>query len=171
MMKPSSSSTTSSRSQASEHNGNVHISADRVDYQQSEQHQGEVHINAEQVVVSPQYTKQVYEGLIPDAADHDLRPNPLNAQTPAEFMQLLRDFRVWSGKPSYRTMARKSGLAFGASTFCTVLNQDRLPKQQILRAIILVCDGDSQDLQVWVTAWRKLALDKSQPSLSVVIAN
>lgn len=102
------------------------------------------------------------EPPVPDLEGYDLRPDPLTARTPAEFMQLLRDFRVWSGEPSYRTMARDCGRTYGASTLCTALNQNCLPSQQMLKAIITACGGDGETLRAWVTAWRRLVLTQQR---------
>ncbi|QKW32529.1 hypothetical protein HUT17_05215 (plasmid) [Nocardiopsis flavescens] len=96
--------------------------------------------------------------ILPDAVGHDLRPDPMTATTPAEFMELLRRYRIWSGQMSYREMALRSGRTVAASTFCTALRRDQLPKQSLLRTIIEVCGGTLAEQQTWVTAWRRLAL-------------
>jgi hypothetical protein len=64
---------------------------------------------------------------VTDAVGHDLCPDPLIAQTPAELVDALRRFRVWAGEPSFRQMAANSRQRAAASTLCAALSSKALP--------------------------------------------
>jgi hypothetical protein len=88
-----------------------------------------------------------------------LRPDPLSAQTPADLVDVLRQFRTWAGNPSYRDMALRSGRRAGASTMCTLLRGSQLPDRlEVIDAIVEGCGGTDDDRQKFATAWRKLAM-------------
>ncbi|GGT11150.1 hypothetical protein ACFFV7_35745 [Nonomuraea spiralis] len=89
---------------------------------------------------------------------NDLKPDPLTARTPMQFVELMKDYRIWAGEPSYRELVRRSGKAFGASSLCEALNSPRLPPEKLVRAFIWACSNSESDVQVWVTAWRQLRM-------------
>jgi hypothetical protein len=94
---------------------------------------------------------------ISDADGIDLRPDPLKATTPAEFIDALRQYKLWSGDPSWRTMAKRAGQAVVHSTMYAAMNGDALPKLDIVKAIIIGCGGGEDDLSSFATAWRRIA--------------
>lgn len=105
----------------------------------------------------------------PVLPDHDvsLRPDPAQAQSPAEFMELLRQFRIWAGKPSYRNMAARDQ-RFTASALHAALGRDVLPARHgMVDAIVAGCGGSEEDRSMWATAWRRLAM---RPSSGVALA-
>jgi len=85
----------------------------------------------------------------------DLRPEPL-AHTAAEFVAALRQFRIWSGEPSFRTMASRSSRP--ASTLAAALNADTLPPMETMIAVIIGCNGSIEDQREYTTAWRQIRL-------------
>jgi hypothetical protein len=94
----------------------------------------------------------------PDVPGHDQRPNPRKARTSAEFVEALRQFRIWAGNPSFRDMARNCDRQMGYSTMCAVLRKDELPRRlEVVEAIITGCGGSDEDRQRFATAWRRLA--------------
>jgi DNA-binding XRE family transcriptional regulator len=93
-----------------------------------------------------------------DAEGFDLRPSPLSARTPKDFVACLRAYRKWSGEPSLRTIAERSGNIVSHSTIRAVLGSDSLPSQASVRAIIAGCGGTPEEERTFVTAWRLLAL-------------
>uniref|UniRef100_UPI003F497EB0 helix-turn-helix domain-containing protein n=1 Tax=Sphaerisporangium sp. CA-236357 TaxID=3240030 RepID=UPI003F497EB0 len=93
---------------------------------------------------------------IEDAAGYSYKPDPLTATTPGELVDRMRQFRIWAGEPSLRTLAQRSGGAFAASTLCKVLNGERLPGQDLIEAFIRACGGSEEDVQRWVTVRRGL---------------
>ena len=103
---------------------------------------------------------------IPGQPALNLCPDPGRVRTPAEFMDCLRRFRIWSGKVSYRAMERKCGHRFAASTFCTVLKGNELPSFDMVQVIVTVCDGSEQQQDLFGHAWRRLKLqqDADQPA-------
>lgn len=156
----------------------LEVHGDHITYNHTGAAAGPVALHGDHVVVNSRTDQdrqaRIGDAPIPDVPGYELRPEPLQAQTPAEFMSLLRELRLWSGQPSYRTMARRCGRSFGASTLCTALKQDTLPKQEILKAIIVSLGGDDDVLSAWVTAWRRLILGQNhvvRPRLSIVHDN
>jgi DNA-binding XRE family transcriptional regulator len=108
-------------------------------------------------------TKQASQGShtstpLHDAEGFDLRPSPLSARTPTDFVACLRAYRKWSGEPSLRTIALRSDNIVSHSTIRAVLSSDSLPSQASVRAIIVGCGGTPEEERTFVTAWRLLAL-------------
>ncbi|WP_433696827.1 hypothetical protein [Nocardiopsis sp. CA-288880] len=92
---------------------------------------------------------------VPDLPGHDLKPDPLLAATPAEFIETMRRYRRWAGEPSFREMNRRVEFC-SAAAFCATLRGDQLPKYSVLNAFVVACGGSEEDFQRWVTAWRRL---------------
>jgi hypothetical protein len=93
---------------------------------------------------------------IADAAGFDQKPDPLTATTPAEFVQMLWKFKYWSGDPSWRGMAAKANQLVAHSTMYNAMNSDALPKFDVMKAIIIGCGGDEEDLRAFASAWRRV---------------
>lgn len=105
----------------------------------------------------------------PVLPDHNatLRPDPSTARDPATFMELLRQFRIWAGNPSYRDMAARDQ-RFTASALHAALARDVLPRRhEMVDAIVAGCGGSEEDRSMWATAWRRLAM---QPASGVALA-
>jgi len=88
---------------------------------------------------------------------YDLKPDPLTATTPAAFIETLRQYRAWSGNPSWRAMAQRTGQAVVHATMYNAMNGDALPKLPVVRAIIIGCGGGEDDLKNFTAAWRRIA--------------
>jgi hypothetical protein len=104
------------------------------------------------------------ESVIPDL-NATLRPDPASAGSSAQFMELLRSFRIWAGRPSYRDMAAGTQ-RFTASALHAALGRDVLPaRHEMVDAIVTGCGGSDEDRRMWATAWRRLAMqpDPSAP--------
>jgi hypothetical protein len=93
---------------------------------------------------------------ISDAAGFDLKPDPLQAATPAEFIEALRQYKFWSGDPSWRRMAKRAGQAVVHSTMYAAMNGDAMPKLEVVKAIIIGCGGGEDDLSSFASAWRRI---------------
>jgi hypothetical protein len=105
---------------------------------------------------------------IPDM-DVDLRPDPRSAATPAEFMGMLRQFKVWAGDPGFRQVAARAAHRYSASALHTAMSHDSLPKKaEVVDTIVHGCGGTDDDRRMWATAWRKLAM---QPASGVPLAS
>ncbi len=97
---------------------------------------------------------------IPGLPGTDLCPDPGAARTPEEFMDALRGFRAWAGKPSFRAMERQCARRFAASTMCTALSADTLPSLDMVHAIVCGCGGSPRHVHAFATAWRRLGLPR-----------
>jgi hypothetical protein len=94
---------------------------------------------------------------ISDVPGVDLKPDPLAATTPAEFIRALWQYKAWSGDPSWRKMAEQAGQAVVHSTMYAAMNGDALPKFDVVKAIIIGCGGGEDDLRAFASAWRRIA--------------
>jgi hypothetical protein len=94
---------------------------------------------------------------VEDVAGYDLKPDPLTATTAAEFMAMLRQYKSWSGDPSWRRMADRAGQVIVHSTMHAAMRADTLPKLEVVKAIITGCGGSQEDMRSFVTACRRLA--------------
>lgn len=104
---------------------------------------------------------RVPKPIIEDTEGFDLKPDPLTALTPADLMAALRQYREWAGEPSYRAMAGQAGRAVAASTLCTALGSDELPRLNVVTAIVAGCGGSEEDQQRYATAWRQVKRSQS----------
>jgi len=93
---------------------------------------------------------------INDAFGFDQKPDPLTATTPAEFVQVLRKYKFWSGDPSWRAIADRANHIVVHSTLYTAMNSDSLPKFDVMKALIIGCGGDEEDLKAYASAWRRI---------------
>lgn len=97
-------------------------------------------------------------GQIPDLPGSELYPDPSGAQTDLEYVSSLRTFHLWSGKASYRAIARQCGQRFAASTIYAALHGDKRPSLAMVQAIVRGCGGSEIDQQLFATVWRRLEL-------------
>ncbi|MDH2426449.1 hypothetical protein [Sphaerisporangium sp. TRM90804] len=106
--------------------------------------------------------------MIADVNGHDIKPDPLQANTLEELADLLRAFWEWAGRPSYRDVARASGNTFSNGTAGKVLAGPscRAPfKLEYVQGCIRGCGGDEEEVRRWTTAWRKVS--NGRPSLTL----
>lgn len=99
---------------------------------------------------------------VPDRPGADLRPDPADAGTVAEFLDCLRNYRIWAGSPSYRIMSRNCRRRFAPSTICTALGGDSLPGLEMVLAIVSGCGGTAQHKSEFATAWRRLTIPRQE---------
>ena len=99
--------------------------------------------------------------VVPDIPGLSLCPDPGSAQTPEAFMDTLRMYRIWAGKPSYRAMERQCDRRFAASTIHAALKSNDLPSLEKVQAIITGCRGSDQHRHAFASAWRRLVMPQS----------
>jgi hypothetical protein len=92
-----------------------------------------------------------------DASGFDLKPDPLEATTPAEFVRVLNEYKLWSGNPSWRMMARNASHMVVHSTMHNAMKSNALPNFDVMKAIVIGCGGGEEDLKAFATAWRRIA--------------
>ena len=91
-----------------------------------------------------------------DAEGLDMRPDPMAATTGAELAAALAAYRVWAGEPSFRDLAAMAVPRMSASTLCTALGSDRLPRLEVVMAVIAGCGGSEEEQRRWASAWRRI---------------
>jgi hypothetical protein len=100
--------------------------------------------------------------VVPDTPGLDLCPDPGTAQAPAEFMDALRAYRIWAGKPSYRAMEsiikNQCSQHFASSTLQAALTGNDLPALQLVQAVITACGGSDAHQQTFTSTWRRLTM-------------
>jgi hypothetical protein len=96
--------------------------------------------------------------IVPDSPGFDLCPDPLTAETAADLLAALSRFRIWAGEPSFQDMQCLSEPRTAASTMCTALGSSSLPSERVVRAIVTGCGGTQEQLQAFITAWRRIRL-------------
>ena len=110
-----------------------------------------------------------------DAAE---QPPP---RTPSEFVQRLRDLRLWAGQPSLRRLQQLAGKttvptgeqvdALPRSTISTVLRSDKLPRAQFVEFYVCAClthrnqsmANINSAVEKWLTIWRRLSAAVEPP--------
>lgn len=90
-----------------------------------------------------------------DADVPDLKPDPAEAITAADFAGVLVRYRAWSGDPSWRRMAATAKQQASHSAIYKAMHRQELPKLEVLEAIIIGCGG-KEDLPVFVAAWHRI---------------
>lgn len=100
--------------------------------------------------------RKIATSQVADSSGIDLKPDPLTARTPAEFISRLWEYKAWSGDPSWRKMATRAQQAVVHSTMHAAMNGTALPRFDVVRAIITGCGGDEEDLRAFASAWRRL---------------
>lgn len=95
-----------------------------------------------------------------DASGFDLRPDPLDADTPKALASALRDYWIWAGRPSYRKLAQRAGGKPAASTICTMLGSSSLPTFDCMLAFLTACGATEEDRRSFATAWRRLSFSR-----------
>src|SRR5579875_3007086 len=73
-----------------------------------------------------------------------LKPNPLTGTTVTEFVEALRQYRAWSGYPSWRNMAAKADRIVSHSTMQKAMSSNTLPKFAVMRAVVIGCGGSDE---------------------------
>jgi hypothetical protein len=101
---------------------------------------------------------------IPDLPGVDLHPDPGAADTVAGFLECLRNYRVWAGKPSFRVMERHCDRRFAASTICTALRSEAMPGLDMVLTIITACGGPEQHQREFASGWRRLTIGDREPT-------
>lgn len=108
------------------------------------------------------YTKAKRESAaktaIPDAPGHDCKPDPLDADSPEEFVDTMRRYRAWAGNPSLRAMARRCNQRFSHSTFANFLKASTLPEFDMVDAFVTALGGTEEDKSRWISAWRSFTI-------------
>jgi hypothetical protein len=113
---------------------------------------------AQRILHNTALAAEATSGPVPDIPGRVQRPDPTGAGTAAELMQTLRAYRTWAGNPSYRQMAGRAEPRASYSALHAVLKTDKLPSQDFVAAIVTGCGGNEQDKQLFVAAWREIAM-------------
>jgi hypothetical protein len=101
---------------------------------------------------------------VPDTPGLDLCPDPGTAQTPAEYMDAFRTYRLWAGNMSYRALEsvirNQRGQHFSSSTLHAALTSNDLPALALVQAVITALGGGDAHQQMFASAWRRLTMSQ-----------
>ncbi|RJL34205.1 hypothetical protein D5H75_06965 [Bailinhaonella thermotolerans] len=89
------------------------------------------------------------------------RPDPRDAETPAEFMLQMRRLKAWSGLTFRQLEARAvaAGRPLPHSTLVAALRRDTLPREELVAAFAAACGCPEEGVAQWVDRRRRLAMD------------
>ncbi|MEU6594346.1 RICIN domain-containing protein [Streptomyces sp. NPDC046881] len=90
-------------------------------------------------------------------------PDPAAADSPAQFMELMRQLRRWADL-SYRQLERNAtdaGDVLPRTTISAALSRNDLPRAELLAAYVRACGGDDDTVQAWLDARRHLSISGS----------
>jgi hypothetical protein len=93
-------------------------------------------------------------------------PDPTNAHTPQEFVECLRALKIWTGL-TYRDIerqARLQGRSLPHSTISSALTRNRLPREELVEALVGACGCDEQETEQWMAVRRNLAIQQEVAS-------
>lgn len=94
-------------------------------------------------------------GSCPDAG----KPDPDASDTPAEFVEVLRRLKRWSGL-GYRQLEKRAvaiGESLPRSTLTAALTRDTLPREDLVVALVRACGCDDDEVRQWVNSRRRIA--------------
>jgi len=92
-----------------------------------------------------------------DVHRYPQKPNPLAASTSAELVEAMREYRRWSGNPTYRAIAERAHHAVAHSTIYVALHSSDLPARAVVVATIVGCGGSAEDQRMFATAWEDIS--------------
>lgn len=85
------------------------------------------------------------------------RVDPTDAASPMEFVEKLREVRRRAGNPSLAEIERRSRRMLARSTTSDLLNKNRLPRMEQLRAFLSACAVPESDHAIWLETWVRLS--------------
>lgn len=89
--------------------------------------------------------------------DDDGRPDPADAQTPAEYVALLGAFVDASGlsMSEIEEVARSKGYVVSEQALVAALSQDTLPDERLVVALVRAIGLNDREVKYWADAlWR-----------------
>lgn len=92
-------------------------------------------------------------------------PTASTATSAADFVEALRQLRLWAGMPSYTQLARLSGL--GRTTLCDALAPGRgLPSRDVTSRLVLACMHHAHANRSWLSQDVPIAVTAEQAQRS-----
>lgn len=95
----------------------------------------------------------------PDADGQDLRPDPDAIRTVPEFLEALRQYRIWAGNPSFRTLSTRCRHRVSTTAFHKAMHADELPSLEVVHDFIGACGAIEEYRQRFEEAWRRLNIE------------
>jgi len=87
----------------------------------------------------------------------DRKPDPSTAQSAAEYVTVLRQYRAWSGDLPWREIAARAKQNRVHSTIYNAMRRDALPTLEVVKAIVIGCGGGEDDLLAFTDAWHRIS--------------
>lgn len=85
------------------------------------------------------------------------KPDPSTAQSAAEYVTVLRQYRAWSGDLPWREIAARAKQNRVHSTIYNAMRRDALPTLEVVKAIVIGCGGSDDDLLSFTAAWHRIS--------------
>ncbi|GAB3721191.1 hypothetical protein [Nocardiopsis oceani] len=90
-------------------------------------------------------------------SEPEQRPDPMNSDSPAEFLLTMRRYLAWAGDWSYLELEYKCGGVVSAAKFQRALEGTELPGYVFLMAFVTACVGTDEGERLrWATSWHRL---------------
>lgn len=89
--------------------------------------------------------------------ESDRKPDPSAAQSAAEYVTVLRQYRAWSGDLPWREIAARAKQNRVHSTIYNAMRRDALPTLAVVKAIVIGCGGSEDDLLAFTAAWHRIS--------------
>ncbi|WP_412543897.1 tetratricopeptide repeat protein [Longispora sp. K20-0274] len=83
-------------------------------------------------------------------------PTPDGATDANGYVHRLRALRLWAGDPSLRDLARRTRLPHTTLADALDARRQRLPRLELVRALVEACGGSREQVARWERAWRDL---------------
>jgi len=86
-------------------------------------------------------------------------PSPAGAQTPADFVSMMRALRGWACLTygELEGKARANGDKLPQSTIAGALSRASLPRETTVAAFVRACGGGPETVQTWLVARKRVA--------------
>jgi transcriptional regulator with XRE-family HTH domain/outer membrane protein OmpA-like peptidoglycan-associated protein len=92
-------------------------------------------------------------------------PNPAEAPSAADLVEMLKQLRQWAGEPSLAELNRRAGghNLLPPSTVSDMLNSQRLPRLELMHTFGRACGLDENQAAAWRDAWHLIKARESAP--------
>jgi hypothetical protein len=95
-------------------------------------------------------------------------PSPAAAHDMPDFVHTLRLLKVWAGDPSFDRLARRSGIPRSTLADAVSTSRQQMPHIDVVRAFVSACGVESDGVEEWLDAWRRVQSSRTTTRLADV---